>query len=277
MKSRHLQASSLILKLTFFIILSLGIMTADHKYQHGQQLRKTIGLLILPIQYISMQPGKAVYWIKDNFIKHQELVDLNKILKEKNLFLESKLYKLKALENENKRILSLLGTSKVFQKHKVLIGEVISINLDPFRQQFLINKGSKHGVEVGQPVIDSHGVLGQVSSINYLSSTVILITDSAHSLLVESERTGMFILATGSGKNDELRLQHIPPNADLRIGDLLITSGLDKRYPKNYPVAEVTSIQYQKGDSFAAAKAKPHGKGDRGREILLIGKNNDQH
>ena len=83
MKSRHLQASSLILKLTFFIILSLGMMTTDHKYQHGQQLRKAIGLIVLPIQYISMLPGKAVYWLKDNFIKHQELVELNKILKEK--------------------------------------------------------------------------------------------------------------------------------------------------------------------------------------------------
>ncbi|MBK1671700.1 rod shape-determining protein MreC, partial [Rhodovibrio sodomensis] len=145
---------------------------------------------------------------------------------------------------------NLLGSAfKVGER--VLIAELLQVDLDPYRQQVLVDKGTLSGVFVGQPVLDANAVMGQVERANPLTSTVLLITDARHSLPVKVNRNGLRSIATGSGLIDQLNLLHVPKKADIRVGDLLVTSGLGGTYPPGYPVARVTEVSIEPGKRFA--------------------------
>ncbi|MBZ4024176.1 rod shape-determining protein MreC, partial [Rhodobacter sp. TJ_12] len=174
----------------------------------------------------------------------------NKRLHQENLTLSARLQRFDALESENERLRNLLGSAfKVGER--VLIAELLQVDLDPYRQQVLVDKGTLSGVFVGQPVLDANAVMGQVERANPLTSTVLLITDARHSLPVKVNRNGLRSIATGSGLIDQLNLLHVPKKADIRVGDLLVTSGLGGTYPPGYPVARVTEVSIEPGKRFA--------------------------
>jgi rod shape-determining protein MreC len=146
----------------------------------------------------------------------------------------------------------------------------MSVDVDPYRQLLILNKSSRDGVYEGQPVIDAHGVMGQIVHVTATNSTLMLITDASHALPVQVDRTGLRAIAFGTGSIDSLDLRHIPHNADLREGDLLITSGLGGVFPPNYPVAKITSIERPQGEPFLQVSAEPLALLDRSREVLLV-------
>jgi len=174
-----------------------------------------------------------------------------------------------ALEAENMRMRNLLDSSfKIGDR--VLIAELVAVDLDPYRQQVLINKGTSSGVYEGQPVLDANAVMGQVTHVNPLTATVLLITDARHALPVQVNRNGLRTVALGTGRINVLELPHLPNNADISVGDLLITSGLGGHFPPGYPVAEVTSVVREPGQPFAVVEARPMAHLDRTREALLV-------
>ena len=152
----------------------------------------------------------------------------------------------------------------------MLISEIIGVDVTPYRQLFIINKGSNDSVIPGQPIIDAHGVVGQVLYANAFSSTAMLITDASHALPVQIDRTGLRSVVFGTGQMDQLDLKHIPHNADVKQGDLLITSGLGGRFPPNYPVAVITRVEHIAGETYAQVRAKPLALLDQSREVLLV-------
>jgi rod shape-determining protein MreC len=167
------------------------------------------------------------------------------------------------------RLRDLLGSSFRIGE-RVLIAEILAVDLDPGHQQVVINKGSSSGVFVGQPVLDANAVMGQVVRTNPFSSTVLLITDSDHALPVELNRNGLRTIARGAGVGQDLELLYIPKNADVRIGDLLVTSGMGGRFPRGYPVARVTAVRHDPNDPFTVVTAEPTARLDRSREVLLV-------
>lgn len=214
-------------------------------------------------------PVRLVRGAQDRLVDESLLRDRNEALRRENLVLNARLQQLLALESENMRLRDLLGSSFRIGE-RVLIAEILAVDLDPGHQQVVINKGSSSGVFVGQPVLDANAVMGQVVRTNPFSSTVLLITDSDHALPVELNRNGLRTIARGTGVGQDLELLYIPKNADVRIGDLLVTSGMGGRFPRGYPVARVTAVRHDPNDPFTVVTAEPTARLDRSREVLLV-------
>ena len=216
-------------------------------------------------------PSSISAWLDETTTDQQSLLEQNQQLKKDKILLQAKLQKFQALEAENLRLRSLLDSSfKVGER--VLIAELSAVELDPYRQQIVINKGSRSGVFSGQPVLDAHAVMGQVISTSPLSSTVLLITDASHALPVQVSRNGLRTVAVGTGEINKLNLPFLPRNADILPGDTLITSGLGGVFPPGYPVAKVAEVSQEAGQHFASINAIPLAHLDRSREVLLVWK-----
>ena len=183
--------------------------------------------------------------------------------------MRARLQQFEALEAENMRLRDLVGSSfKIGDR--VLIAELLAVDLDPYKQQVVINQGSLAGVFVGQPVLDANAVMGQVIQVTPMTSTVLLITDASHALPVQVNRNGLRTIAFGTGRIHELELPHLPHNADIREDDLLVTSGLAGHFPPGYPVARVTQVNREPGEPFATVIATPSAHLERTREVLLV-------
>lgn len=198
-----------------------------------------------------------------------ELLGWKEELHRENLLLKARLQQFEALEAENARLRDLLGSS-LDVSERVLIAEIMAVELAPYRQQVMVNKGTNSGVFVGQPVLDANAVMGQVIRANPLSSVVLLITDADHALPVEINRNGLRTIAAGTGLSQDLDLLYIPKNADIQVGDLLVTSGMDGRFPSGYPVARVKTVRQDPDNPFTTVIAEPTARLDRSREVLLV-------
>lgn len=244
-------------------------MTIDHRWNHLEIIRSTLSHLLYPLQYTVDLPIRLYNWTEKTLSTQQSLLEENKSLLDQQLQNRVSLQKLDILEKENSRLRELLSaTPKV--KEKVLIAEILTVDVNPYRQLIILNKSASNGVYPGQPIIDAEGVMGQIIYVNSLSSTAILITDASHALPVQIDRTGLRTIAFGTGQSGFLDLKHITHNADIRKGDKLITSGLGGKFPPNYPVAIITSIERPAGEAFAKVRAEPLALLDRSREVLLV-------
>ncbi len=244
-------------------------MIVDHRQHHLQWVRSTLSTVLYPLQYLANLPVTIGESISETLLSRDQMgIEITQ-LKQQNLLLQGKQQKMIALESENQRLRDLLGSSfKIGDR--ILIAELVAVDMDPYRHQVVINKGASSGVHTGQPVLDANAVMGQVIQTNSISSTVLMITDASHALPVRVNRNGLRTIAMGTGHINELNLPNLPNNADIQVGDQLVTSGLGGRFPPGYPVAEVTQIHRKPGHPFASIKARPSAKLDHSREVLLV-------
>ena len=250
-------------------VLSIGVIIADHRQRHLDVLRSALAVVVYPLHYMASLPDTWGRALQGRLAKEEALRRANEELRRDNLTLKARLQQFEALETENMRLRDLLGSAfKIGDR--VLIAEILSVDLDPYRQQVLINKGSSSGIFVGQPVLDANAVMGQVVRVNPLSATVLLITDATHSLPVQINRNGLRTVAAGTGLVNRLELSYLPNNSDVRVGDLLVTSGLGGHFPPGYPVARIAEVRREPGKPFATVVAAPTARLDRSREVLLV-------
>ncbi|HID44504.1 MAG TPA: rod shape-determining protein MreC [Chromatiaceae bacterium] len=251
------------------MILSILLMVMDHRFHQTETLRSTLSLLTYPIQFLAETPSNIGRWVAETLQTRADLQASNQRLYKENLKLKAELQLVAALQAENERLRDLLGSAYKIG-NRVLVAELSAMDLDPFRQQIIIDKGSNSGVFEGQAVLDAHAVMGQVIHVSPLSATVLLITDVEHSLPVQVLRNGLRTIAVGSGGINELEMPYLPNNADIRPDDLLVTSGLGGKFPPGYPVAKVTEVKREPGKPFATVLARPLAQLDRTREALLV-------
>lgn len=246
-------------------------MTLDHRTTYVNTLRSSIAVLVYPFQYLVNFPANVGDWASDSFTSRKTLKEDNAALRTQNLILTTQLQKLNFIESENIRLRSLLESSKRVGE-RILIAELLSVDMDPYKQQVTINKGSASGDDIypGQPFVDAKGVMGKLIHITPFSSTALLITDPGHALPVQVNRNGLRAIAKGTGSQARLVVPHLPNNADIKVGDLLVTSGLGCIFPVGYPVATVTEINIDPSLPFAEVIAKPIAELDRSSEILLV-------
>ncbi len=252
------------------MVISIILMTVDHHTSHLNSTRALLGTALYPLHLLASLPSDSTNWASITFAERRLLLEQNHRLGTRNLLLQEKLLKFSYLQEENSRLRELLDSTRRLPNERVLIAELLAVDLDPFKQRIVINKGTRDGVYIGQPLVDARGLLGQITHITLASATAILITDPSHSLLVQVDRNGQRALAEGTGGSKKLKLLYVPTNADIRLGDVLSTSGLDGRYPSEYPVGKVTNIVRQPGDAFLSIEAQPFGQLDQSREVLLI-------
>lgn len=257
------------LRLGLWVALSVAMMTVDHRYHALDGLRDVLATAVYPLHSLMRVPTATRNWLTENLAGRSTLLEENARLREKQVVLNAHLQKLTTLEAENRRLRSLLE-SAVNTPERMLIAELLAVDFDPYRHHILLNRGRQHGVYVGQPVLDQHGVIGQIIRADPFSSAAILITDLNHALPIEINRTGVRTLALGTGNFQQLELPHIPNNEDVKVGDLLVTSGLGGRFPRGYPVGTVTRVEFDPGSPFAHIVARPIAQLDRIREVMLL-------
>jgi len=245
------------------------MMTLDHRYHHLDGVRDVLSTAVYPLHYLVRLPIDTRNWLSENLSSRGALLEENSSLREKQIFFNVQLQKLTTLEAENRRLRSLLE-SAVNIPERVLIAELVAVDFDPYRHHILLNRGRQHGVYVGQPVLDQHGIIGQIIQADPFTATAILITDANHALPIQINRTGVRTLALGTGNYQELELPHIPNNEDVKIGDLLVTSGMGGRFPHGYPVGTVSKVEFDPGSPFAHIIARPVAQLDRIREVMLL-------
>ena len=244
-------------------------MTTDHRYQHLEKLRSGLNLVLEPLRLVIDLPFFLVDNIGESLSTRTRLLTENEELRSQNLLLKVQLQKFSALESENMRLRSLLDSSFNVGE-KVLIAELLRVDLDPFTRQIVINKGSDNNIYIGQPLLDADGIIGQVIHVSAYSSTAMLITDPSHALPIQMNSSGQRAIAVGTGRPNELELLHIPSNTRMQEGDLLVSSGLGGRFPAGYPVARVSSVENVPGQAYLHVVAEPSARLQRSREVLLV-------
>lgn len=269
MQPLFMQGPSTNLRLLFFALISLALMVVDHRADHFQALRSGLATALYPVQYLVNLPSALSSSIGESLATRQTLVTENAFLKNQNLLLKAQLQKFAALESENNRLRELLHSSKKLGT-RLLIGELLAVDMDPFRHKLTINKGTQDGVVEGQPLLDSEGIMGQIVHVSRFTSTALLITDPSHALPVQINRNGVRAVAIGTGSFNRLDIPYLSKNSDVRVGDLLITSGLGGRFPPDYPVAKIVSVERDPSQPFAKVSAIPSARLERSREVLLV-------
>lgn len=246
-------------------------MTLDHRTTYVNTIRSSIAVLVYPFQYVVNFPANVGDWASESFTSRKTLKEDNAVLRTQNLILTTQLQKLNFIESENIHLRSLLESSKRVGE-RILIAELLSVDMDPYKQQVIINKGSTSGDDIysGQPFVDSKGVMGRLTHVSPLSSTALLITDASHILPIQVNRNGLRAIAKGTGDQTRLEIPHLPNNADIKVGDLLVTSGLGCVFPVGYPVATIVEINIDPSLPFAEVLAEPIAELDRSSEVLLV-------
>ncbi len=251
------------------VVASLLLYFLDTRLDYFKPVRMTLSTVVYPVQKLASMPDDFTTWFADFFQGHRQLREKIMKLEAQNLTNSVRMQKMQALESENMRLRELLGSSFRLQE-RVQVAELLSVDLDPFYQHVIIDKGETFGVYEGQPVLDSLGVMGQVAEVSQFSSRVVLLTDPSHSIPVQIVRNGLRAVVTGRGLGENLQMEFLPHNADVRVGDLLVTSGLGGRFPVGYPVGKVISVNFPQGKSFAEITVTPAARLATSREVMLV-------
>jgi rod shape-determining protein MreC len=268
MKQLFLQRSNPRNQAFVLCLVSLILFVVDGKSAVLKPLRQAAGSLVEPIIWLAVLPrriseqGSSFFELRDQQLELSELGRLSETLQARQL-------KFEALLSENNRLRALLGSSAKVSD-LVLIAEVVGISPDPDQHYAMVDKGLNDGVFVGQAVIDATGLVGQVAESTTNLSKVLLVTDQSHAVPVLSVRTASQLIVEGTGNRNLLSMRHVSESLDLKVGDLLVTSGLGQRFPRGYPVAEIARYERAPGAAFAEVLAKPSSQLQTLDHVLLV-------
>lgn len=252
-----------------FAVLSAALMVVDARFDTLKPMRSQMGLVLTPFYWLADLPVRAWDGVSDQFTSRSTLIAENEKLKAEALLMQRRLQKLATLTEQNVRLRELLNSSALVDE-KVLVGELIGVDPNPFTHRILIDKGEKDGVFLGQPVLDARGLMGQVVEVMPYTARVLLLTDTTHSIPVQVNRNGLRAIASGTGNPERLELRHVADTADIKEGDLLVSSGMGQRFPAGYPVATVKEVIHDSGQPFAIVRAVPTAALNRSRYMLLV-------
>jgi len=260
---------ALSLRVLALIIISIVLMYLDHRQNHLDGIRRAIGAAVYPVQLVVDAPMRLWEWLGDSTTSRNELeLELGRLRAER-LLTNARLQRLTALEAENARLRALLDVrSRV--RDEVRVAEIMHVDAGSYEHNLVISIGSRDGVYDGQALVDADGVVGQVIRTGVMTAQAVMISDADHALPVVVNRNGLRTIAVGTGEIDRLDLPFLPNNADIRAGDLLVTSGLGGAFPTGYPVAVVDTVTRIPQQPFADVTATPQAALDQVREVMLI-------
>ena len=254
--------------LTLYIALSAAIFVLDLRFRSLELIRQSIALLVDPVQRVAQTPGSLVDYGRTYLQGLQQLEAENKALKHAQLNTAPDLQRLTQLEAENERLRKLLSVNER-EKAKGLVAQILYTARDPFARKVIVDKGQQSGIVAGQPAIDETGVVGQVTRVFPFSAEITLITDKDQAVPVQVVRTGQRSVVFGLG-NGQLELRYMPANADVVVGDMLVTSGLDGVYLPGFPVAKVINVERNSAYSFARIFSEPVAGVENFGEIMVL-------
>ncbi|CAI1033620.1 rod shape-determining protein MreC [Serratia proteamaculans] len=269
MKPIFSRGPSLQLRLFLAVIVAICLIVADSRLGTFVKIRNYMDTAVSPFYFLANGPRKVLDSVSETLATRQQLELENRALRQELLLKNSDVLLLGQFKQENARLRELLGSPLRQDEHK-MVTQVISTGSDPYSDQVVIDKGSDNGVYEGQPVISDKGVVGQVVAVAKVTSRVLLICDASHALPIQVLRNDIRVIAAGSGCADDLQLEHLPNNTDIRVGDVLVTSGLGGRFPEGYPVAVVSSVKVDNQRAYTVIQARPTAGLQRLRYLLLL-------
>ncbi len=256
-------------RLLIYSVLSLALLIADARFKHLDAIRQVAAVAIYPLQRIAAAPASMVRRAGEFFVTHASLREENTRLAQEQLAAAALTQKTTALESENASLRKMLG-ARERRAERSILAEVLYAARDPFSQRIVLDKGTQHDVQNGQPVIDASGVVGQVTRVYPMLAEVTLITDKGHLIPVLNVRSGLRSVLVGTGVHGVLELQFVPLNADVQKGDQLVTSGIDGIYAPGLPVAEVMAIEPNPAATFSRVTCRPLGGVSNNTRVFVV-------
>jgi rod shape-determining protein MreC len=262
------RGASIFSRMVFFCALSIIFMAVDARLNYLSQIRQAFIAALHPLEVVANAPSEWYRDIKKYFSVHNELVQENYVLKQQAFEQKVMLQRLSTITAENTHLRSLLNGDVPIQPNAIL-GEISHMGRDPFTKIVVVNRGSQHNVKAGQAVVDSKGIIGQVTRVYPFTSEVTLITDKELSIPIQIERNQLRAIAFGEG-NNTLDIPYLPTNVDIKIGDKLVTSGIDGVYPAGLAVATVSQILQNPESPFAKIVCTPVAEVSNHLQLLLL-------
>lgn len=256
-------------RLFVLALVSGGLMIADHRGHHLENMRGGLNTALYPIQILAALPAKAAGYLREVTRTNTQLKDDFTRLQHDHLLLLAKLQRYEMLEADNARLRDLLGAAQ-HVANRAMVAELLEVSPEPFTRKVVLAKGRRDGVYSGQPVIDAAGIMGQITEVNEFTSRATLITDPSHAIPVQSLRTGLRAIVFGTGAQDRVEVPYLTNQADLQEGDEFVSSGMGGIFPPGYPVARITKIANDPNESFLKVTAKPTAGLNHSREVMLV-------
>jgi rod shape-determining protein MreC len=258
-----------LVRLLIFSTLSLALLVADARLKYLDTLRQVASVIIYPLQRIAGAPASIFERASEFFVTNSSLRTENSRLTQENLAQSSQLQQLNALQTENEHLRKLLNARSRLTA-RTTIAEILYAARDPFSRKIVIDQGSQHEVQAGQPVVDGVGIIGQVTRVYPWLAEVTLITDKGHLVPVLNTRNGLRAVLAGTGNDGALELKFVPLNADFENGDQLVTSGIDGVYPPGLPVAQIANVERNAAFLFARIICKPLAGVSHHTQVLVV-------
>jgi rod shape-determining protein MreC len=262
------QGASARAKVVFFAVLSIFLLVLDSRLKSLERVRLVVGTVLYPVQMLAVIPRDGVLRMSDYFSSTSALEKENAILRRQQILNADVLQQTAQLAAENQQLRKLMDARQRLSVNSVM-GEIIYDARDPFTRKIILDKGLKHGVALGQPVIDDLGVVGQVTRVFPLTSEVTLLTDKNQVIPVQIARNGIRSVVSGRGQSGFLDMR-MTTNADVQNGDLLVTSGIDGLYPAGLAVAKVVQVENKAATTFENVICAPVAGIDRHRQLLIL-------
>ncbi|HEX3602748.1 MAG TPA: rod shape-determining protein MreC [Steroidobacteraceae bacterium] len=263
------RTTGLLFRCVLYSLLALALIIVDKRYDHLGKIRRLLSVVAYPVQLAVASPFEGWHWFRDSVTTRDALrADKDKLQSELRLA-QFRLQRYEALEAETQRLRALRDNTAAVAD-RFVIGDVMNVDLDAFRERVLVDKGASDGIYVGQAVLDSGGVFGQVARVGQLTSEVILVSDAAHAIPVQINRNGLRTVAVGTGDTNRLKLPYLPTSADVIAGDLLVTSGLGGGFPAGYPVGTIAEVKRDPAQSLADVEVKPAAALNRSKELEFV-------
>ena len=258
-----------VLRLLVYLVLALVVMVLDHRGGWLATARARAEVAVQPVWWLAQLPSRIGVAVSEDAALRSQLARENRVLRNALLVTGARNARLQAAAVENVRLRALLGGVER-NRLDVQLASILDIDLDPTRQRLVLDAGQRDGVQVGQAVIDAGGLMGQVIHTTPATATVLLVTDPDHAVPAVTARSGARVMVHGGGRSDLLRAADIPLSADVREGDVLLTSGLGGRFPAGFPVGVLGVLRADDSRAFLAADVVPAAQLDRGRDVLLL-------
>ncbi len=258
-------------RLAFFGCISIALLFVDTRYHYLEGLRRVTAIVLYPLQRAVQMPGEALGWVGSYFVSLRELSEDNATLKRRSVEHAAAEQAFAAMQEENARLRGLLEMRARFATGAKAV-EVLYTGRDPFAQKLFVDKGADAEIQAGEAVIDAEGVVGQVTRVYPYMAEVTLVTDKDHAVPVQVQRSGVRSVLYGSGAGRSPELRFMAPSADIQVGDLLVTSGLDGTYPPGLAVAKVATLERDTGQIFARIACTPIAGVDRSEHLLVVGR-----
>jgi len=256
-------------KVTVFALVSIALLVVDARLHALSAVRQVAATVLYPLQMAALMPRDAVSSMGSYFSSISALQKEVRDLKSQQVAQAQAMQQAQLQMAENAHLRRLMDAREHLPVRSMM-SEILYDARDPSTRRVVLDRGSRAGVKLGLPVIDNAGVVGQVTRVFPFTSEVTLLTDKEQAIPVQVLRSGLRSVAYGRGHSGLLDLRFVAPNADIQVGDVLVTSGLDGMYPAGLAVAKVVQVENVAQGAFGRVICQPLAGIDRHRQLLIV-------